>query len=64
MTDQQKGFLHLCIVEQVDYKSIAQKLNVPKSTLTKWYEELKEERVKISGIRSLWTRKKNKNVIQ
>lgn len=60
MTDQQKDFLNLCIVEQVDYKSIAQKLNVPKSTLTKWYEELREDRVKIAGVRNLWTRKKIK----
>lgn len=58
MTDQQKEFLYLCIVEQVSYKTIAQKLNIPNSTLSKWYGELKEERLKISGIRNLWARKK------
>ena len=60
MTDQQKEFLRLCIVEQEKYKTIAQKLNVPNSTLSKWYGELKDERVNISGIRNLWTRKKIK----
>lgn len=60
MTDQQKEFLHLCIVEQIDYKTIAQKLNVPNSTLTQWYEELKEDRLKIAEIRKLWIRKKIK----
>lgn len=58
VTEQQKEFLHLCIVEQTDYKTIAEKLNIPKSTLTSWYEELKEERENIAGIRNLWTRKK------
>ena len=60
MTDQQKEFLHLCIVEQTPYKTIAEKLNVPKTTLTTWYEELKDERLKIAEIRNLWTRKKIK----
>jgi hypothetical protein len=60
MTDQQKEFLHLCVVDQTDYKTIAQKLDVPSSTLTIWYEELKEERLKIAEIRILWTRKKIK----
>ncbi len=60
MTDQQKEFLHLCLVEQADYKTIAQKLNVPNSILTGWYEKLKEERLKIAGIRNLWARKKIK----
>lgn len=37
---------------------IAQKLYLPNSTLTLWYEELKEERLKIATIRNLWARKK------
>ena len=58
MTDQQKEFLHLCVVEQLNYKTIAKKLDLPNSTLTSWYEELKEERLKIASIRTLWRRKK------
>ena len=60
MTDQQKEFLHLCIVEQMSYKLIAQRLDLPNSTLADWYEELKDERLKITEIRNLWTRKKIK----
>lgn len=60
MSDQQKEFLHLCIVEQKSYEIIAQKMNVPKATLTTWYEELKDERLKIAAIRNLWSRKKIK----
>jgi hypothetical protein len=60
MTDQQKQFLHLCLVEQMNYKTIVEKLSVPNATLTIWYEELKEERLKIVEIRNLWGRKKIK----
>lgn len=60
MTDQQKEFLNLCIVEQLSYKVICEKLGLPNSTLTSWYDELKEERLKIASLRTLWTRKKIK----
>ena len=60
MTDQQKEFLYLCIVEQLDYKTIAERLDLPNSTLTNWYEDLKDERLAIASIRNLWTRKKIK----
>ena len=58
MTDQEKNFLHLCVVEQMSYNDIVKTLNVPKSTLTQWYESLKEQRTVIANIRNLWTRKK------
>ena len=57
MTEQQTEFLRLHIVEQVKYKTISQLLNIPQTTLTTWYEELKNERTKIAEIRNLWTRK-------
>lgn len=57
MTEQQKEFLHLCVVEQLRYDEIAKKLDLPKSTLTSWYEELKEERLAIASVRTLWRRK-------
>jgi transposase len=60
ISEQQKEFLNLCVVEQLSYKTIAEKLGVPNSTLTIWYEELKEERLAIATIRTLWTRKKIK----
>ncbi|WP_143961328.1 hypothetical protein [Litoribacter populi] len=58
MTQQQKEFLRLCIIEQQKYDEISKTLGVEKSTLSKWYEELKEERLKIAAIRTLWKRKK------
>lgn len=58
MTNQQKEFLYLCLVEQLDYKAISVKLDIPRYTLSIWYDELKEERMKIAAIRNLWTRKK------
>ncbi len=60
MSDQQKEFLHLYIVEQLNYKTIAEKLGLQNSTLTSWYDELKEERLVIASIRTLWTIKKIK----
>ena len=59
-TDQQKEFLHLCIVEQLSYKTIAEKLNLSNSELTSLYKDLKEERIAIASIRTLWARKKIK----
>jgi len=60
MTQEQKAFLDLCIVEQDSYDIISSKLTIPRVVLTQWYEELKEERQKIAEIRNLWTRKKIK----
>jgi len=57
MTDSQKRFLHLCVVEQITYDEISEILDVPKSTLTTWYELLRQEREEIAAIRRLWTRK-------
>ena len=57
MTVEQEEFLRLHIIEQVDYKTISKTLNVPSSTLTLWYEELKEDRIQIAVVRTLWTRK-------
>lgn len=60
MTKLQKQFLYLHVVEQEDYKTISMRLNVPGSTLSQWYEELKAERLVIAEIRKLWGRKKIK----
>lgn len=60
MTDQQNEFLRLCIVEQLNYKTITEQTGLPNSTMTIWYEELKEERLAIASIRNLWVRKKIK----
>lgn len=58
MIDLKQEFLRLNVVKQIDYKTISEILNVPNTTLTKWYEELKTEREKIAKIRTVWTKKK------
>ena len=58
ITNPHKEFLHLCVVEQMSYEDISKELNVPRKTLSEWYEELKEERIILSEIRGLWSRKR------
>ncbi|KEO71664.1 hypothetical protein [Anditalea andensis] len=60
MTENQIEFLRLHIIEQENYENIAEMLAVDRSTLSAWYEELKEERLAIAAIRNLWGRKKIK----
>jgi len=50
MTDEQKEFLHLHLIEQINYKTISGKLNVPIKILSMWYEEFKSEREGIAKI--------------
>src|SRR5687767_10752558 len=57
MTEQQAEFLKLAVIEQKTYEKIAQTLNVPRSDLSKWWEELKTERETLSLLREVWKRK-------
>lgn len=58
MTDDQKEFLRLHVINQEKYEVIREKLKVSKSTLSEWYEELREERNKIAKVRAVWGKKK------
>jgi hypothetical protein len=58
MTPQQEKFLYLYLVEQMTYDEVSQKIGVPRATLSEWYDELKQERTKISGLRTLWNKHK------
>lgn len=63
MTEQQAAFLKLAVIDLEPYPSIAKKLNVPSSELTKWDKELKTERDLLAYLRNTWKRKfKNKEV--
>jgi hypothetical protein len=44
--------LNLCIVEQLTFKEISEKLKLPKEILTIWYDELKADRIAIATIRT------------
>ncbi len=58
MTDQQQEFLRLYIVRQQSYNAVSEQMNLPRETLLNWYEELEEEREKITKIRNKWARNK------
>ncbi len=58
MTEQQQEFLRLNMICGLNYKAISERLSIPNSTITKWYEDLKVEREKIATIKTIWTRKK------
>ena len=63
MTDLEEAnlkqrFLHLHVIGGMRYSDVVTELKVPNSTLTEWYEELREERIKIALMRNLWNRKK------
>jgi hypothetical protein len=58
ITDKQKEFLRLYVINQDNYQTVQEKIGEPRSTLTTWYEELRAERERIAKIRSVWTRKR------
>ncbi len=57
MTDQQKEFIRLHLVEGELYQAIIGKMGVTRQELSRWYEELRSEREAIASIRVLWLRK-------
>lgn len=59
MTDKQKEFLSHAIIKQEKYETISKKMKVDRKELSKWWDELKEEREELSAIRRLWRTKIN-----
>ncbi len=57
MIDKQKKFLELAVVEQKKYSEIEDLLGIDRKTITRWWEELKEPRERLSEIRRLWKTK-------
>ena len=53
-----KQFLRLAVIEQKKYEEIIKILGVERRPLSKWWDELKNEREEITEIRRLWVRKK------
>lgn len=58
MTNQEKEFLRLHVMNGIDYKTISEQMRVPKEILTEWYEKLRPEREEIAKIKNFWSRKK------
>lgn len=57
ITEDQRTFLRLVVIEQVKYQEIERVMNVKRPQLTKQWEELKEPREELSKIRKIWRKK-------
>lgn len=57
MTDLQLQFLELAILQQMKYADISVRLDVDQKILSRWWDELKSEREKLSALRQIWKRK-------
>jgi hypothetical protein len=58
MTEQEKEFLRLHVINQIKLVEVAALLNLSSKTLSLWYEQLRDEREAITKIRKLWLRKR------
>lgn len=58
MTVEQQEFLRLNIICGINFQGVADRMNISKTQVSKWYEELKVEREEIAKIRTVWTTKK------
>jgi hypothetical protein len=57
MTDIEERFLDLLIVKQMKYAEIEKELNVNRKQVSKWWDDLKVERVKLAKVRAIWLKK-------
>ena len=57
MTKDQEKFLELAVIKQYSYKQISEDNNLDRNSFTKWWEEFKEERLKLSEARKIWKKK-------
>lgn len=57
MNDLQKKFLRLAVIEQLTYDQIETILSINRKTFSSWWNEFKEERLRLVEIRDLWKKK-------
>ena len=57
MTLQQEKFLRLAVIDKIKYFEIAKQLDVDLKTLSKWWDELKEPRERLSRQLQIWKSK-------
>jgi len=57
MTRTQKQFLKLAVIDQVKYDDIELKLGIKRKDFAPWWDELKEERERLSSLRKTWKSK-------
>jgi|SRR6478735_1852840 len=54
MTDKQIKFLRLAVIEGLPYDEIASKIGLDRKEFASWWEELKDERTRLTLIRDKW----------
>lgn len=57
MTDKQKEFLQLAVIDRITYSEIEKQMGIARSEFAPWWDELKEERTYLTGIRDKWLKK-------
>lgn len=57
MTEDQRKFLHLALNEGKTYEQIEDILGISRNVFAPWWEDLKEHRLEIAHIRTLWKKK-------
>lgn len=57
MTRDQQTFLRLAVIEQKKYGDIEQEMGVDRAQLSKWWDEMKEDREQLSKVRKVWVKK-------
>jgi hypothetical protein len=57
MKAEQEIFLRLAVIEQKKYDDIEKEMGISRAQLSKWWDELKDDREQLSKIRQIWTKK-------
>ncbi len=57
MTETQREFLRLAVIEKLKYDKIAEKLGLDREIFAPWWDELKTERESLVEIRDKWQTK-------
>jgi hypothetical protein len=57
MTDKQKEFLQLAVIDRLTYLEIEKRMGISRSEFAPWWDELKDERTYLTSIRDKWLKK-------
>ena len=57
MTDKQKEFLQLAVIEKLTYDEISKKLELERKVFAPWWDALKTEREQLTLVQDKWQAK-------
>ncbi|MBU2914860.1 hypothetical protein [Reichenbachiella agariperforans] len=63
MTDKQKEFLQLAVIDRLTYSEIEKRMEISRSESAPWWDELKDKRAYLTSIRDKWLKKNVKKLI-